>query len=96
MLIFYLLCYAPVLKILTYYAQYYAHVKDLCLNFDCFIRVYSLCFIRVYLVKLTHYNCTNNNHSVKPIQKDLPSLVKFDTDTGVSSYSQNMHSYVCG
>ena len=30
------------LKFLTYYAQYYAHVKDLCLNFDCFIRVYSL------------------------------------------------------
>ena len=29
MLIFYLLCYAAVLKILTYYAQYYAHVKDL-------------------------------------------------------------------
>ena len=37
-----LLCYALVLKILTYYAQYYAHVKDLCLNFDCFIRIYSL------------------------------------------------------
>ena len=33
MLIFYLLCYAPVLKFLTYaYAQYYAHVKDLCLK----------------------------------------------------------------
>ena len=26
MLIFYLLCYAAVLKFLTYYAQYYAHV----------------------------------------------------------------------
>ena len=39
MLIFYLLCYAPVLKFLTYYAQYYAHVKYLCLKFDCFIRV---------------------------------------------------------
>ena len=51
MLIFYLLCYAPVLKFLTYYAQYYAHVKDLCLKIDCFIRVYSLvyCFIRVYI-----------------------------------------------
>ena len=32
MLIFYLLCYAAVLKFLTYYAQYYAHVKELCLN----------------------------------------------------------------
>ena len=27
MLIFYLLCYAAVLKFLTYYAQYYAHVE---------------------------------------------------------------------
>ena len=42
MLIFYLLCYAAVLKFLTYYAQYYAHVKELCLKFDCSIRVYSL------------------------------------------------------
>ena len=31
--------YAPVLKLLTY--RYYAHEKDLCLKFDCFIRVYS-------------------------------------------------------
>ena len=37
-LFFHLLCYAAVLKILTYYAQYYAHV---CLKFDCSIRVYS-------------------------------------------------------
>ena len=29
MLIFYLLCYAAVLKFLTYYAQYYAHVKEI-------------------------------------------------------------------
>ena len=28
MLIFYQLCYAAVLKILTYYARYYAHVKN--------------------------------------------------------------------
>ena len=59
MLIFYLLCNAAVLKILTYYAQYYAHVKDLCLKYDCSIRVYSAkhsstnnyygeCSIRVY------------------------------------------------
>ena len=53
MLIFHLLCYAAVLKILTYYAQYYAHV---CLKFDCSIRVYSQnyrsddCSIRVYQV----------------------------------------------
>ena len=32
MLIFYLLCYALVLKFLIYYAQYYAHVKELCLK----------------------------------------------------------------
>ena len=34
MLILYLLCYAAVLKFLTYYAQYYAHVhvKELYLN----------------------------------------------------------------
>ena len=42
MLIFHLLCYAAVLKFLTYYAQYYAHVKELCLKSDCSIRVYSL------------------------------------------------------
>ena len=42
MLIFYLLCYAAVLKFLTYYAQYYAHVKELCLKSDCSIRVYLL------------------------------------------------------
>ena len=63
MLIFHLSCYAAVLKILTYYAQYYAHVKELFLKSDCSIRVYSLvnmvsvlleyihkCSIRVYLV----------------------------------------------
>ena len=33
-----------VLKLLTYYAQYYAHVKVLCLKSDCSIRVYSLVF----------------------------------------------------
>ena len=32
MLIFYLLCYAPVLKIFIHYAQYYAHVKRLVLK----------------------------------------------------------------
>ena len=37
MLIF---CYAPVLKFLTYYAQYYPHVKDLHLKFDCCSTVY--------------------------------------------------------
>ena len=30
LLCFYLLCYAAVLINFTYYAQYYAHVKDLC------------------------------------------------------------------
>ena len=40
MLIFYLLCYAAVIKILTYYAQY---VKDLCLNL-----IVLLEYIRLY------------------------------------------------
>ena len=47
-LTFYLLCYAPVLKFLTYYAQYYAHVKELYLKFDCFIIVY----LRFYILQL--------------------------------------------
>ena len=67
MFIFYLLCYAAVLKLLTYYAQYYAHVKELCLKFDCFIRVYSLasknnliceCSIRVYQVHNKYGECS--------------------------------------
>ena len=33
MLIFYLLCYAAVLIKFTYYAQYYAQEKELCLLF---------------------------------------------------------------
>ena len=37
MLIFYLLCYAAVLKILTYYAQYYAQEEELCLVLSLFI-----------------------------------------------------------
>ena len=44
-LLFYLLCYAAVLKILTCYAQYYVHVKELCLKSDCSIRVYLLVLI---------------------------------------------------
>ena len=46
--IFYLLCYDAVPKFLTYYAQYYAHVKELCSKSNCSIRVYSLVSIRVY------------------------------------------------
>ena len=38
------------LKFLTYYA----HVKKLCLNFDCFIRVYSFLYIRVAISKVLH------------------------------------------
>ena len=33
MLIFYLLCYAAMLKFLTYYAQYYAHVETVLLEY---------------------------------------------------------------
>ena len=43
-LFFYLLCYAAVFNFFTYYAQYYAHVKELCLKSDCSIRIYSLIF----------------------------------------------------
>ena len=32
-LFFYLLCYAAVLKFLTYYAQYYAHVETVLLEY---------------------------------------------------------------
>ena len=59
MLIFYLLCNAAVLKNLTYYAQYYAHVKDLCLGIQYFAVLLEYihlqnkifhgdCYIRVY------------------------------------------------
>ena len=33
---FYLLCYAAVLINFTYYAQYYAHVKGLCLGVNLY------------------------------------------------------------
>ena len=49
-----IICYAAVLINFTYYAQYYAHVKDLCLGMqyfviklDCFITVY--CMLTVLL-----------------------------------------------
>ena len=59
-LFFYLLCYAAVLKILTYYAQYYyAHVKELCLKSDCSIRVYLLVskFVNVLLEYNKYVEC---------------------------------------
>ena len=49
-----MLGYAPVLKFLTYYAQYYVHVKDLCFKFDCFITVY----LKFYTLQL--YNIIVN------------------------------------
>ena len=64
-LFFHLLCYAAVLKNLTYYAQYYAHVKELCLKSDCSIGVYSLvfkmvheCSIKVYQVHNKYGKCS--------------------------------------
>ena len=53
-LFFYLLCYAAVLKFFTYYAQYYAHVKELCLKSDCSIREYSLAS-KNYLIRSVFY-----------------------------------------
>ena len=55
------------LKVLTYYAQYYAHVKEISLKSDCSIRVYSLvfkiiqyseCSIRVYQVHNKYGKCS--------------------------------------
>ena len=61
MLIFYLLCYAPVLKFLTYNAQYYAHVKivvhvlknltallEYIYLYAKVLQLYIVCSIRVY------------------------------------------------
>ena len=49
-------CYAPVLKFLTYYAQYYPHVKDLRLKFDCCITVYhrSMSISTCTYIKILH------------------------------------------
>ena len=49
-----ILCYAAVLKILTYYAQYYGHE---CLKFDCSIRVYRslLIFLTKHFLLCWHY-----------------------------------------
>ena len=58
MLIFLPIIYA-ICKILTYYAQYYAHVKDLCLKSDC-SRVYSLVLLEY--ISSAHYGSTNNNY----------------------------------
>ena len=53
MLIFYLLCYAAVLNFFTYYAQYYAHVKELCSK-----KLYGECSIRVYQVHIKYGECS--------------------------------------
>ena len=42
MLIFYQLCYAAVLKVLTYYARYYAHVKNYALNLTALLKYIHL------------------------------------------------------
>ena len=60
MLIYYLLCYAAVLKILTYYAQYYAHVKYLCLNLTVLLE-YIYLYHKLFNV-YTHCSSTNNNY----------------------------------
>ena len=39
---FYLLCYAAVLINFTYYAHYYAHVKDLCLGINFCYKTFLL------------------------------------------------------
>ena len=51
MLIFYLLCYATVLKILTCYTQYYAHVETVLLGY---IHLYHKIFNMVTVSKVLH------------------------------------------
>ena len=49
------------LIILCCSAHYYAHVKELCLKFDCSIRVYQMvseCSIRVYQVYNKYGECS--------------------------------------
>ena len=40
-------------QILTNYAQYYAHVKNLCFKSDCSIRVYSLASLKYLIILVT-------------------------------------------
>ena len=58
MLLFYLLCYAAVLINFAYYAQYYAHVKDLyfCYKLDHFIRVFTNKKFKMLTVLLEYIN----------------------------------------
>ena len=42
MLIFLLIMLCCSAQFFTYYAQYYAHVKELCLKSDCSTRIYLL------------------------------------------------------
>ena len=49
--IFYLLCYAAVLKFLTYYAQYYAHVISLCWFLYALIATYITLFFAIELLQ---------------------------------------------
>ena len=49
-----LLCYAAVLINFTYYAQYYAHVRDLCLG----ILTVLLEYIHLYKIKYLYSDCS--------------------------------------
>ena len=48
--------HAAVLKILTYYAQYYARVKDLCLNLTVLLDLYLIIMLNV--LNSTYYSST--------------------------------------
>ena len=81
-LFFYLLCYAAVLKFLTYYAQYYAHVKDLCLKSDCSIRVYSLGINKIFnmvtvlrIISVVEHNYEHNGAVLKSVIGSFKSTI---------------------
>ena len=48
---------AQIFDLRTYYAQYYAHVKDLCLNLTVLLEY-------IYLYHKNTITGANNNHSV--------------------------------
>ena len=61
-LFFYLLCYATVLKILTYYAQNYAHFISLCWMF------YALSYVCKVFAMASHAVTQFSWHYCKPIE----------------------------
>ena len=66
------------LKLLTYYAQYYAHVKDLCVKSDCSIRIYSLVGASLIGASLSepHINgVSSQNHCIPMVRCTYVTLI---------------------